>query len=642
MSVQWIPSLPPAQSLELPAEAELPAVVDNPFQRLVSLPRTELATTRDMPAAERRLLVKHFVASFQWSAIRPLLPLRLAIPPGVPPWQPRFCRSFYTWLPAEADLSATDLAGLDDFDLILRLFDFSPWRPILGQRFASHLGPPPFDPVSLGLSQLLAVWRMWRWDTLLTELHSQERGQGYCQRLGFDPSDLPAESTCRTALSQTRDRWMLQCVDSLALGLMAYGLMPTRSTFPEDSPQQGVSIALDSQLVAARSQMRCRYQNERCFRPPPERQCAARQDGKEGCACDTKACQDHCRHSTARDPQATYVFYSGSNQPTTSPHRAVTGQDKKKEAASPSSRGKHHFGYKSKAFNILDDRLFTFWPLPGPFASANCNDHLQTLPGFEGLRRRFPALRIGEVLADAGEGYDDILRYVHDELHALRTIVPRAHDSDKDLLACLARGYDAQGNPVCSYGYRLAFNGHDYRRRDSRWVCHQRCVHHPTPDLIVPPRSDPPPCACPPQGRPDATQDAGSAPSCAETRTNPPADSTAARCPYRDPAHPLGYVVVVNTTLPDGNVRLARDLKVGSPTWELRLGRQSYAESRNAQQARLQLKRSPWYGQSNSAKASMLGDALTCALNVARFVREATQAASRPAAKGVEVVAPGG
>lgn len=634
MSVQWIPDLSADQMLVPPAtESELPIMLDSPFHRLVSLPRAELAATRNVPAAERRLLVKHFVASFQWSAVRPLLPLRLVLPPGVPAWRPRFCRSFYTWQPVEDSLSVTDLQGLDDFDLILRLFDFSPWRPILAQRFSSQLGPPPFDPVSLGLSSLLAVWRDWKWAELLTELHSPERGQGYCQRLGFNPADLPAEATFRMALADTQDRWWLQCADSLALGLMAYGLMPSHSTFPDDSPQQGVSIALDSQLVAARSRMRCRYQNESCFRPPAERTCAAREDGKEGCACDTEACQNHCRYGTARDPEATYVFYSGSNQPTTSPHRPVAGQDEKKEAASPSSRGKHHFGYKSKAFNILDDRLFTYWPLSGPFASANRNDHLQTLPGFEGLRRRFSALRIGEVLADAGEGYDDILRYVHDELHALRTIVLRTHDSDKDPLACLARGYDAQGNPVCSYGYRLAFNGHDYQRRDSRWVCHQRCVHHPTPDLVVPARSDPPP---------DSAREAGPVPPCTEARTDPPADSTPSQCPYRDPAHPLGHVVVVNTTLPDGNIRLARDLKVGSPTWELRLGRQSYAESRNAQQARLQLKRSPWYGQSNSAKASLLGDALTCALNVARFVREATQAASRPAANGAEAVAPGG
>lgn len=613
MSVQWIPSLSTAQTLAPPAnESEMPVVTDSPFHQLVSLPRTDLAATRDVPAAERRLLVKHFVSTFQWAAIRPLLPLRLAVPNPVPGWQPRYCRSFYTWLPPEEDLSVADLQGLDDFDLILRLFDFSAWRPILAQRFASHMGPPPFDPVSLGLSMLLAVWRKWKWSELLVELHSCERGQGYCQRLGFDPSDLPGESTFRMALVDTQQEWMLQGVDSLALGLMAYGLMPTHSTFPGDPPERGVSIATDSQLIAARSHMRCRYQNEQCFRPRPERRCAARQDGKEGCACDTEACKDHCRYSTARDPEATYVFYSGSNQRATSPHRPAATKQGKQEVVSASSRGKHHFGYKSKAFNILDDRLFTFWPLPGPFVSANSNDHVQTIPGLKELRRRFPALQMGEVLGDAGEGKDDILRYVHDELKALRTIVPCAHAGDDDPLVCLARGYDAQGNPVCTHGYRLAFNGHDYQRGDSKWVCRQRCLHRSTPDLIVPT-----PLGC-----------------------DPPAN-TAVSCPYRHPAHPLGYVVVVNTALPDGNVRLARDLKVDSPTWKLRIGRQSYAESRNAQQTRLQLKRSPWYGQPNSAKASLLGDVLTCTLNVARFVREATQAASSSDAKGPEPMAYG-
>jgi hypothetical protein len=58
----------------------------------------------------------------------------------------------------------------------------------------------------------------------------------------------------------------------------------------------------------------------------------------------------------------------------------------------------------------------------------------------------------------------------------------------------------------------------------------------------------------------------------------------------------------------------------------LRTGRRSYAESRNADQARYGVKRSPWFGRANSAKASLLVDILTSALNVARFVREATLA----------------
>lgn len=595
MSSVLIPALGAEQPLHFP---------ESPFHSLTSLSRSELASTRAIPAAERRLLTEHFVSTFQWEAIRPLLPLQLEVPSGIPPWRPRLCRSQYVWLPADDIQSVQDWKGLDNFDLVLRLFDFSAWRPILGQRFASQFGPPPFDPVSIGLAFFLARARGWTWSDLLTELHSRERGPGYCRRLGLARHDLPVESTLRMALRDTQAVWLQQCADSLALGLMAYGLIPTSSTFPGDPPQRGVSIATDSQLVEARSRMRCRHQNERCFLPPAQRTCAAREAGKKGCACDDEACRDHCRCVTLRDPQATYVYYVGSNQPTSSPNSPAPGSTQQENKGR--SRGKHHFGYKSKGFNVVDDRLFTYWPLPGPFVSANRNDHLQTIPGFQDLQRRFPALNIGEVVADAGEGFDDILRFVYAELQALRTIVPRRDSSDDDPLTCLQRGYDAQGQPLCLHGYRLAFNGHDYQRRHSKWVCRQRCLHCPQPDVRLDSPSD----------------------SEAQTPHDP------APCPHRDPQHPLGFLVTVDLDLPNGNIRLARDLKVDSATWKLRLGRQSYSESRNADQARLGVKRSPWFGLDNSAKASLLADALTCAFSVARFVREATLAASRSASTG--------
>lgn len=605
MSSLWVPSATPAEVL---TEPQLP---DSPFHQLLGFTRRLLRETRDIPAAERRLLLPNFMETFCWAAVRPLLPLRLVVapsqadaasaaPPTEPVWQPRYCRSQYVWLPPEARLGNDPNAwqGLDDFDLILRLFDFSAWRPILGQRFASQFGPPPFDPVSLGLSWLLARWRGWSWPQLVTELSSPERGPGYVRRLGFGPDDLPSASTYRMALNATPSAWIVQCADSLALSLLAHGLVPHTSTFPHDPPERGVSVALDSQLIAARSHLRCRHMNPDCFLPQAQRQCAARSAGQDGCACDTDACRDHCRRATPRDPQAAYVYYRGSNQPPTAGHGApATSQP---AATHPAGRGKHHFGYKSKAFNVLDDRLFTYWPLPAPYAAANRNDHLQTIPGFQNLRRRFPTLQIGEVLADAGEGYDDILRYIHTDLHALRLVDPRAAARDDDPLACLTRGYDAQGVPLCPHGYRLAFNGHDYTRHDSKWVCRQRCRRQPQPDIQLP----------------------------------PPAPAAArlpawASCPYRDPTQPLGQVVRVGLRLPDGSIRLARDLPVTSPTYQLRQGRQSYAESRNASQARRHLKRSPWFGLANSAKATYLGDILILAGNVARFVREATLAHAR-------------
>jgi len=49
---------------------------------------------------------------------------------------------------------------------------------------------------------------------------------------------------------------------------------------------------------------------------------------------------------------------------------------------------------------------------------------------------------------------------------------------------------------------------------------------------------------------------------------------------------------------------------MATTTYQLRQGRQSYAESRNAGQQRRGLKRSPWFGLANSAKAACLGDIL--------------------------------
>jgi len=585
-----------------------------PFARLGCLSRQELAATREIPAAARRLLVPRFVELFQWAAIQPLLPFTPVISTEVPPWEARRCRSYYRWVFPTDIRSDEDLERFDDLDLILRFFDFSPWRPVLAQRFQSHFGPPPFDPVSLGLAILIARQRGWGWAQLRRELRSPERGLGYCRLLGLDPTDLPSASTFRMALSEGGEELFQQCQDSLAQGLMNLGLIPTHSTFPGDPPQAGVSLALDSQLVQARSRMRCPYQNPRCFLPRPERSCAAREAGHEGCACTTPACAAHCRLATPRDPEAAFVVYEAdppqhpaapaqTTPPAPQEKGPARGGKGNKRATRP---GKRCFGYKAKTSNGIDDRLFTSWPLSGPFVPANRNDHLQTIPALRDLHRRFPQLPIGEVLGDAGEGFDTVLRFVHHDLHALRTIQLRHAPEDQDPLVCLRRGFDQRGRPLCPHGYRLTFNGHDYRDHDSCWACRQRCRRHPQPDVFPRPANQPaPPRLAPPD------------------------------CPYQDPAHPLGYVRHVQEELPDGSVRLARDFPVGSPTWKLRLGRQSYAESSNASQARRDLTRSPWYGRENSAKAHILGNTLSLASNVVRFVREATAAASAGRSPGI-------
>jgi len=596
MTTIWIPATPIVAAVE---GLERNCVSSSPFHRLQSLPRSELAATRSLPAAERRLRLPNFVELFCWEAIRPLLPLQLPTPGQPPPWAGRACRSFYRWQPSDGLDASADLLVLDEFDLVLRLFDFSPWRPYFAHRFKSQFGPPPFDPLSLGLAAFLAVYQGWDWERLAQELHSPERGRGYCLRLGFDPADLPCPSTFRMALGNTHLDWLAACQTSLAQGLLVYGLIPSHSTFPGDTPERGVSLSTDCQLIEARSHQKCIHQTPACSLPSTKRPCPAREAGKEGCACDTEACREHCRFAAPRDPQAAYVYYSGSNQPAPNPNAPKSSGSQ----ANPSNRprGKHCFGYKSKSFNLVDDRLFQFWPLTGPCTPANVNDHLLTVPGLKTLRTRFPELVIGEVLGDAGEGHEAVLRYVHDELKALRTIRLLHHKDDEAPLTCLQRGYDEHGIPLCPVGYRLFANGHDYQHGTTKWVCRQKCTHQQNPDIAQPQ---------------------------VETRPVPPRQA----CQYVDPERPLGYSLTTGLSLPDGGIRLARDLQVGSETWKLRMGRQSYSESRNATQQRRGLKRSPWFGLHNTAKAMLISDTLSLAFNLTRLICEASaQTRSQPA-----------
>jgi len=130
------------------------ACPDSPFRALVGLMRADLAETRDLPAAERRQLTEPFCTTFAWDALRPHLPLRLAVPEGVPNWLPRWCRSYYQWLPSDDLRAVQDLRGRDDFDVVLRLFAFSAWRP-------TPVAWGSVSPVSLGPHRLTRS--AWAW-----------------------------------------------------------------------------------------------------------------------------------------------------------------------------------------------------------------------------------------------------------------------------------------------------------------------------------------------------------------------------------------------------------------------------------------------------------------------------------------------
>ncbi|MBC8263382.1 MAG: hypothetical protein H8E47_04575 [Anaerolineales bacterium] len=181
--------------------------------------------------------------------------------------------------------------------------------------------------------------------------------------------------------------------------------------------------------------------------------------------------------------------------------------------------------------------------------------------GFE--KRRFPLNRasatsrarsaqsynwmeIGEVIIDAGAGYQCCLDLIW-EAGALRLVDIRADRRDKNPEVQLARGYDDKGYPLCPFGYVMHSNGHDYRRRLTKWRCAKACLKNPERPV------------------PD--------------------------CDYLNEKYKHGYTTTVGRTHADGTVRLAREMPYGSPAWKKRYNRRNSSESRNSVQERLGLKR---------------------------------------------------
>jgi hypothetical protein len=248
------------------------------------------------------------------------------------------------------------------------------------------------------------------------------------------------------------------------------------------------------------------------------------------------------------------------------------------------------FGYRSIAERVLDDRFAVAWTVCSGLYPAATDERTVFRARLQALQAALPALPIGEWLDDAGVGYADCLDAVW-ELGALRLIDIRADATDAEPQACVTRGYDGRGRPLCPHGYALRAHGYDATRRRTKYRCAQAC------------RREPPPAGGPVQ---------------------PVAD-----CPYLDPARPSGCIVNVGRTLPDGSARLAREIPYGSSRWQARYGRRNLSESRNGQLEALGLKRLPSSGLAHGTQEIQLADFVTNLRTLGRLVRAATaQAAS--------------
>jgi hypothetical protein len=335
----------------------------------------------------------------------------------------------------------------------------------------------------------------------------------------------------------------------------------------------------DGQLHEAASRLRCQAVGATCYQPTTAerpRPCPAREKGLRGCDCATQACAQMCKRATPRDPQARFVWYTGRNQ------------DGLEE-------GEAHYGYRSLPLQLADrERRFSL-TLLSDVRPANQREEVPAAALLLQLGEHYPDLGVDAVAGDAGLGFEVFLRTVYEHLGARRVVDLRGHECDRDEAGWVLRGYDAQGRPVCEYGYPLRANGYDGARRRHKWVCQQTCLQGQEPQVRLPQVTYPPP-----------------------------------ECPYQAAEQRNGKVVNVGACFGDGSWRLVRDLPVGSPTWKALYHRgRNAAESRNATLEDWGLKRLPVYGLPRSTALLFLADVWANLTTLARLVQEATLASSK-------------
>jgi hypothetical protein len=510
------------------------------------------------------------LASFALHKLKEKLPLVLACDPNLPPSPKLRYRSAYRYL-GVGDLNEETLATFSSFEISVRLFDYSSLESLLAAHLyvASAKGQVPFHPVSLYLLSLYRRERNLSRHEVLRILRHPEDGQTLRHCTGF-ADEFPSESGLRYFERQLTPDLQTE-INALQLdALHPAGLLPIK---PEADNDPKATLSFDGMLHQARSRLRCSSVKAGCYEPAP-RSCPAQEKGKQGCACNEEACADICQHATSRDSEARFIVYTGNNKRAkTSPNTPVGAQKQHPRV------GRMVYGYYSYAAQLLDDQLATYWILPAAFGPATCGDPALFPDNLAYLQRRFPWLKIGEVLADAGACEQTCLDAIW-EAGALRMVDIRAHQSDDDPDTLLTRGYNEYGHPLCPFGYVLHANGHDYQRRRTKWRCAKQC------------RRDP---------------------------KNP-----VPKCDYLKAKYKHGYTSIVGRTHRDGSVRLAREIPYGSPAWKKRYGRRNSAESRNGCLERLGLKRMPVHGLTSCHVTVLQADFVANQRTLVRLIREAT------------------
>lgn len=601
---------------------------------------TEQAEVKLSPltAVKKRAAHPLFVTMFAIQSLWHQLPLIFPVDRNLPPSPKVRYRSQYRYLGPERLLEDAERAKLSDFEIALHLIDHSPLEHRLAKAYyvATKKGQAPFHPVSMFLCICLRRDQGLSWKKL-ARLLKGDNGAGWRTLFGFQPGDTPSASGLRyffnTVGAEVFDEL---CPRSIQL-LREHGLCPEHSTYPDDPPDRGVTASHDGMLHEALSRPSCQLATNGCYQPLPEpalgvagrhagqhdeedrpinhaadspqavecggigkpdhslemtpgqpptpiggRPCRAKEKGLPGCTCDTPECQAQCRRASVLDPAARFIHYEGNN----GKHKGGEGQPKEEA----DGKGKDVFGYRSVAQRILDDRFAVAWTGASSVYPANTDERKIFVDEAQKLGVGLPGLKIGEYLGDAGIAYEGCLNVIWN-LGALRMVDVRADDSDKDPQKRIERGYDENGHPLCPHGYKLRSNGYDYQARQRKWVCSEACCREPLREGEA---------VTPVQG-----------------------------CAFLDPdrydgKRHLGYTTDVGRAFRDGSVRLAREICVDSPEWDLRYGRRNNSENRNSQMENAGLKRMESYGLARNTKEVQVADFIFNLRTLGRLVREAS------------------
>lgn len=560
-----------------------------------------MAPTKLSPS-ETRAQEQPFVTQCSLDGLRAKLPLLWPTPADTPPSPKRRYRSNYIYQGFEELEEWANWEHLSDFDLVLRLIDFSGLRPVLADLlgWTSARGRTPFDPLSMFLFVSWQLVNEWERAQALRNL-KKPRYTDYRQRFGFEEDVLPTEGGVRYFLTTLgsnsaangdtvtvaldHDQQVeiaVQYLNQLIVGSVAL-IRDAGLVSPEAWAR--ALVCPDGMIHDAASQLRCPYVQASCYQPTSTdepRPCPAQEKEKPGCDCDTLACASSCRRAPARDPEARCVVYAGNNSAQATP--ATAEEDK----------GELRYGYRSLALQFAEPlRRFSF-VLLDDFLPANAREENPSAALLLQLQHFYPDLKLDVVAGDAGLGYFSFLHATF-QLGAKRVVDLRADPSDRLKEEWPIRGYNDKGRPICPYGYALLSNGFDADRQRHKWFCGQACLKGTLPLVIL------------------------------DHTIYPPEE-----CPHRKLDHPHGKIVNVRETFANGSIRLVRDLPVGTPTWK-----RLYHRARNASEYRNSvlegwgLKRFSLFGQPRGRALTALADVWLNLTTLARLIREATAAAHK-------------